>query len=286
MDHFILVTGASSGIGESACRTLIREGYKIIGLVRTDQDALRLKSTYGQHMYPLIADVTDPKRMDSARIEAELIIGTGSLVSIFNSAGIAVSGAALYIPLKEWKHLFDVNVFGTICTIQVFFSLLVRKPVETDLHPRRIINVSSISGRFASPFLGPYVSSKFALEAFSDCLRRELFMYDVQVVILQPGNIVTPMWEKAKTNPTYLGPEYESIREFKDQVIDQNISQSLPVEALDKTILKVIRNKHVKTRYLVRKDKWKFLFILALPHAWVDKLIRKKLQQRSNIRPF
>ena len=285
MENFVLITGASSGIGERTLELLSRHGYSILAGVRSDADGDRLKAKYGHKIHPLILDVTLDEQLPIAFKEAEKIIGNNSLVGIINNAGGVVSGAVLYVPIEEWKLQFDVNLFGVIRTTQTFFPLL-KKDIASNPHPRRIINISSVSGLFASPFLGPYAASKYALEAMSDALRRELYMYDIQVVLIEPGSIRTPIWSKAKSRPTYYGPEHDGILAFKDKIIDQNFTQGLDPDALDHVMLKVIAGKKVRNRYLIKSGKWKFQLVRMLPSRLVDKMIRKSLQSRSGIRPF
>ena len=285
MENFVFITGASTGIGEQAVNLLIRNGYSVLAGIRDLKDADRLKAKFGSKLFPVFVDVTVNEQVISACQEAERIIGDNSLVAIINNAGIVVTGAVLYIPIEEWRTQFEVNLFGVINITQHLFPLL-RKTNPTSSHPRRIINISSVSGLFASPFIGPYASSKFALEAMSDSLRRELYMYDIQVVLIEPGNIKTPIWTKAKVRPTYFGPEYDGILDFKEKIIDNNIESGLEPEVLDRVMLKAITARKVKPRYLVRRQKWKFQLIRLLPVRMVDKMIRKRLQSRSGIRPF
>lgn len=286
MRRFILITGASSGIGESACHVLLAKGYEIIAGVRTHEDAAKLKSSGGERLHPLIMDVTDESGMLSARDEAAKIIAEGALVAIFNNAGIVVNGAWLYIPIDAWRQQFEVNVIGVIRTTQLFFPLLAKARQPGDTHPRRIINMGSVSGLFASPFIAPYAASKYAMEALSDSLRRELYMYDIQVVVIEGGNIATPIWEKAKKTPSYFGPEYDPILAFKEQMIDGLIARGMPLKAINDVIIKTVMDKSVKARYLVRPQKWKFNLVRLLPAKWVDRLIHRNLQKRSGIRPF
>lgn len=286
MKHFVLVTGASSGIGEAACKSLVKNNYEVLAGVRTDADGLRLEATYGTKIHYLILDVVNEICIQKAKEKAKEIIGNDALIAIVNNAGIVVAGAILYIPIEQWRHQLDVNVLGVIRITQVFFDLLKNDPASIDKHPRRIINISSVSGLFASPFIGPYAASKFALEALSDSLRRELYMYDIQVVIIEPGNIITPIWEKAKESDPYSGPEYDSIISFREKLIDDNISRGLPVDIVADRILKSVRDKKVRTRYLVRAKAWKFRLIQILPVRWVDKMIKNKLKSKSGIRPF
>ncbi|HJW29783.1 MAG TPA: SDR family NAD(P)-dependent oxidoreductase, partial [Saprospiraceae bacterium] len=268
MKRFILITGSSSGIGEYACKVLLEAGYSILAGVRSMEDFHRLREKFGSSLHPLILDVTMESTIHDAYDRCVGIVGDDSLVAIINNAGIVVHGAFLYIPSDAWHRQFDVNVYGIIRTIQSFFPLL-KKSVGTDAHPHRIINISSVSGLFASPFMGPYVASKYAVEAMTDSLRRELYMYDIQVVLLEPGSIKTPMWTKAKTTPSYLGEEYEAIAKFKNSILDRNISKGIELSVLDPYLIKAIRQKKVRPRYLIRRDKWKFNLIRYLPDHWV-----------------
>lgn len=285
MRSFILITGASSGIGESAAAALVKAGYHVVAGVRSRSDVERLSVRLGPSVHPVILDVTDALGMEKARSDVETLLGDDPLVAIINNAGIAIHGAVLYIPLEEWEKQFDINVFGVVRTTQTFFPLLVRQKKNSDRHPRRIINISSVSGLFASPFLGPYCASKFALEALSDSLRRELFMYDVEVILIEPGNIQSLIWEKAKKAKSWFGPEYESVLALKDKIIDSNISGSLPSSVTDKAILHAVGAKKVKNRYLLLPKKWKFILIRMLPAAWIDHMIRSKLSKGSGFRP-
>lgn len=280
------MTGASSGIGEAACKILAENKYEVLAGVRSTADGTRLEAKYGPGIHALIFDVVDELSIQDAREKAKEIIGKNALVAIINNAGIVVAGPLLYIPSERWRYQLDVNVLGVIRTTRIFFDLLKTEPSEAIRHPRRIINISSVSGLFASPFIGAYAASKFALEALSDSLRRELYMYDVQVVIIEPGNIITPIWEKAKAGELYSGPEYDSIISFREKLIDDNISRGLPVDLVAQRILKSVRNQKVKIRYLIRAKAWKFRLIQMLPVRWVDRMIRKKLMSKSGIRPF
>ncbi|MBK9981257.1 MAG: SDR family NAD(P)-dependent oxidoreductase [Saprospiraceae bacterium] len=286
MKYFVLVTGASSGIGEAACKTLAENNYDVLAGVRNTADGARLESNYGSRIHSLMMDVVDEESIKHAKEKAKEIIGIDALVAIVNNAGIVVAGAFLYVPIEKWKYQLDVNVLGVIRTTQIFFDLLKVKLDEPYRHPRRIINISSVSGLFASPFIGAYAASKFALEALSDSLRRELYMYDIQVVLIEPGNIITPIWEKAKKSDYYSGPEYDSITAYKEKLIDENIRQGLKADIVADRILKSIRNEKVSARYLIRAKAWKFRLIQLLPVRWVDLIIRNKLKSNSGIRPF
>ncbi|HZV68189.1 MAG TPA: SDR family NAD(P)-dependent oxidoreductase [Saprospiraceae bacterium] len=286
MKHFVLVTGASSGIGEATCKKLAEKNYEVLAGVRNETDGARLKHMYGDRIHPLLLDVVNDESIEHAKEKAREMIAQDSLVAIINNAGIVVAGAVLYVPVDKWSHQLDVNVLGVIRITQKFFEFLKHGHDAVDAHPRSIINISSVSGLFASPFIGPYAASKYALEALSDSLRRELYMYNIRVVIIEPGNIVTPIWGKAKEADPHSGPEYESIIAFRDKMIDDNITRGLPVDIVADRIFRAIRDEKVKTRYLIRAKAWKFRLIQKLPVTWVDRMIRNKLKRKSGIRPF
>ncbi len=287
MKHFVLVTGASSGIGEATCQMLVKHGYQVLAGVRNIEDGERLRKQCGTSLHPLVMDVTIREAVQSAVTSSLSLIGRDALVAIVNNAGIVVSGSSLHIPIEEWQRQFEINVIGVIRVTQMFFPLLLKSGEDQeDRHPRRIINMSSVSGLFGSPFLGPYVASKFALEGYSDSLRRELYMYDIQVVLLQPGGIKTPIWDKARGDIQHLGPEHEWMRPFKEKLIEKTIAKSLPVEKVTVKVLHAIRSRKVKNRYLIKAEAWKFRLIRFLPEEWVDRMIMKKLNAKSRIRPF
>lgn len=286
MKHYVLVTGASSGIGLASCDHLLKEGYYVIGGVRTIIDAERLTSTFGHKFYAVILDVTNTQSVAEAKVKVSSLLNKDHLVAIVNNAGIVISGTVLHVPIEEWKRQFDVNVFGLIDTTQKFFDYLIKSSKSTDPHPVRIINMSSVSGRFASPFMGPYAASKYALEALSDSLRRELYMYDIQVVLIEPGSIATPLWDKAKAAVQYVGPEHEWMLPFKNNIIDHNVASGLHVDEVARCVVKTVKDKNVKSRYLIKSQSWKFRLVTMLPTAWVDRMILKKLRSKSNIRPF
>jgi NAD(P)-dependent dehydrogenase (short-subunit alcohol dehydrogenase family) len=286
MKRFILVTGASTGIGRHACAIFSRSGYHIMAGVRREADARNLREELGDAMHPLMLDVTSDESIAKAVDDARTILGPGdALVAMINNAGIAVHGPVLHIPPEEWARQFDTNVTGVVRVIQAFYPLLIRQDTRADDHPRRIVNISSISGRFASPFVGPYAASKYALEAMSDSLRRELFMDDVRVVLIQPGKIRTPIWEKAKAGPDYAGTPYAEIFQHKDKILERNMEEGLPVDALSPALLRSVRARRVRNRYLVVRRSWLLRLLTSMPSSWLDRLIRRKLRSRTGFRP-
>ena len=280
MKRYILITGASTGIGRHTALLLARKGYHILAGVRKNEHAHAILAAGNGHIYPILLDVTDPESVENAVKTATKIVGGDAFVAIINNAGIAVSGPVLYVPAEAWQEQLEVNVVGVVRITQAFFPMLRRLPNEGDPHPRRIVNIGSVSGLFANPFLGPYAASKYALEAVSDSLRRELFMYDIQVVVIEAGTIGTMLWDKAQTGPFFSGPEYEGLNAFRQRIIEHQKKTSMPVDWIGKLILKIIMSRKVRVRYLLRRKKWKFYLMRYLPAAWVDRLMHKGLRAR------
>src|SRR5215208_253241 len=178
----VLVTGASTGIGEATTLHLKELGFDVVGAVRKDEDADRLRS-HGARTVKL--DVTDSASIAAARSE----LGDAPLAGLVNNAGIAVAGPLEFLPLDQLRLQLEVNLVGQVAVIQQFLPSL-------RAGQGRIVNVSSIGGRVALPLVAPYNASKFALEAVSDSLRRELLGQGVDVIVIEPGGVKTPIWKK------------------------------------------------------------------------------------------
>ncbi len=187
----ILITGVSSGIGYGAAKEFASHGYQVFGSVRKQEDAKRLKAELGSNFMPLFFDVTDSKALRHAAQQVQSIVGNRGLTGLINNAGIATSGPLIHQPLDEIRWQFEVNVIGLIAVTQAFLPLLKarRSPASKT---SRIINISSVGGKIASPFIGAYAGSKYAIEGMSHSLRRELQLHDIDVIIIGPGAVKTP----------------------------------------------------------------------------------------------
>lgn len=193
----IVVTGASTGIGAACVETLIGAGFFVFGAVRRQEDADRLAARFGADFSPLLFDVTDGDAIARAAHAVEAQLGGATLFGLVNNAGMAVQGPLLHLPIEDFRRQIEVNLIGQLRVVQAFAPLLGARAPLAD-RPGRIVNMSSVAGRFAAPFMGAYAASKFALEAFSDSLRRELMVYGVDVIVIEPGMIATPIWDKAE----------------------------------------------------------------------------------------
>jgi NAD(P)-dependent dehydrogenase (short-subunit alcohol dehydrogenase family) len=195
----IVVTGVSTGIGHAVLERLTREGFHVFGSVRAKADRERLQARFGAASFtPLLFDVTDAAAVAEAARETERRLEGQALAGLVNNAGAAFPGPLLYQPLAEFRRQIEVNLIGQLAVIQAFAPLLGASPDERRGAPGRIVNMSSVAGSLASPFLGAYAASKHALEGVSDALRRELMIFGVDVVVVEPGVIATPIWDKAE----------------------------------------------------------------------------------------
>ncbi len=267
-DHYVLVTGASTGIGKSISEMLAKQNYKVFSTVRNEQDAEKL-AKISNNITPIIMDVADHDSILRAKDEVKELLGANKLFSIINNAGIVVAGPLEILPIANLKRQFDVNVFGLIDTIQVFFDLL-------DHNNSKIINMSSIGGRIAFPFIGPYAASKHALEALSDSMRRELLNTGIDVVVIQPGSIKTPIWGKSEgVEEAYKNTKYYSLMtKFKKMTLDMG-QKGAESEKVGETVLNILKRKKNKSRYIVSKNLVGEVYATRyLPDRLFDKVIK------------
>jgi NAD(P)-dependent dehydrogenase (short-subunit alcohol dehydrogenase family) len=279
MTHF-LVTGASTGIGEACVRWLDRGGHHVFAGVRREADADRLKAQSSERLRPLILDVIDAAAVQRARLEVERLVGSAGLGGLVNNAGIAVAGPLEYLPTDALRRQLEVNVVGQIAVTQAFLPLL-------RAGRGRIVLMGSIGGRMATPFLGPYCASKFALEALADSLRVELQPWGLHVTIIEPGSIATPIWTKSDSGTEEMlsragagverdyGAAMAALRRAAAETGRQGISPDVVAEVVAHALL----SPKPRTRYLVGRDA-KFRAVLGrlVPDRLRDRLITRALQ--------
>ncbi len=252
----ILITGTSTGIGYSLVKVFINHGYRVFGSVRKKEDAERLKKEFGEQFHHLIFDVTDHDTVAASVSEVKNVIKDEGLACLINNAGVAISGTIIHTSIKDFQHQFDINLFGVIAVTKSYLPLLgALKDYENK--PGKIINISSVSGVIAFPFLSPYCASKFALEAFSDSLRRELLIYGIDVIKIAPGAIKTPIWKKSeKISQEVLNSDYgPSIKKFQ-QHTRKSAQAAMESDELARRILKVFLKKRPRTRYTFLNNKF------------------------------
>ena len=278
-EQSVVVTGVSTGIGLATARVLAQRGVHVFGSVRKLADAERLRAELRDRFTPLVFDVTDVAAIRAAVPIVADRLGGETLMGLVNNSGIAVGGPLLYQPLEEVRHHLEVNVLGAVATVQAFAPVLGADRSRRG-KPGRIVNISSVAGRISAPFLGAYAASKRALEGMSHSLRRELLMYGIDVIIVNPGSVVTPIWDKAEKNEPsrYAGTDYEPfLRRFLEAALRSGRS-GLPPEAVGEVVWTALTARRPRTFYpVVRHRLLNWTIPLALPARVIDRLIAKRL---------
>jgi NAD(P)-dependent dehydrogenase (short-subunit alcohol dehydrogenase family) len=275
----VVVTGASSGIGYACVEALIASGRFVFGSVRNEADALRLKEKFGSGFAPLLFDVTDGAAVQRAAHVVEERLEGRALAGLVNNAGVALPGPLLFQPIEEIRRQFEVNVIGQVQVIQAFAPLL-GAGAKRDGTPGRIVNMSSVAGTVASPFVGAYAASKHALEGLSDALRRELAIFGVDVVVIEPGVIRTPIWDKAQAvdlselDPTVYGRSAERLQMWAANQVEVGT----PAEIVAKAVLRALDERRPPVRIrVVQNYLLDWVLPRILPTRILDRLITKRL---------
>ncbi len=275
-----VVTGVSSGIGEAIATDLVKRGWRVFGTVRRMDDAERLDNDLGPSFTPLVCDVTDVDGLSRAAARVAELLDGKPLDGLVCNAGVSLPGPLLHQPLDELDRQWKVNVLGQIATVQAFGALLGAQEGFSGT-PGRIVMMSSVSGKLSWPFVGGYSASKHALEAVSNALRRELMPFGVDVVIVGPGPIATPIWEKsagavekARYQGTFYGP---LIDRFEREVLGR-AKHALPPQAVADVVHTALSAPSPKVRYTITPSPLMNWFLpLILPARWLDRIAAKRL---------
>ncbi len=274
----VVVTGASTGIGHGCVKVLLGQGFRVFGSVRKQADADRLQAEFGPNFTPLIFDVTDQAAIRSGAEVVEKALGGETLSGLVNNAGIAVAGPLLYLGIDELRHQLEVNLVSQLAVTQAFAPLL---GVDTSRKgkPGRIVMMSSIGGKNAFPFMGPYSASKFGLEGLSESLRRELMLFGIDVIMIRPGAVATPIWDKADevdVNQFANTPYLEPLKKIKDYMIERG-HKGYPPERIGRAVLKALTAARPKTAYTENPDKMQSVMVRLLPKRAIDKAVAGQL---------
>jgi hypothetical protein len=274
----VVVTGVSTGIGWGCLKVLARKGFHVYGSVRRTEDAERLSKEFGAAFTPLMFDVTDPAAIKLAADSVRAALGGRTLDGLVNNAGVAVAGPLLELPLEEFRRQIEINLIGVVAVTQAFAPLLGADQTLTG-PPGRIINISSVGGTSANPFLSPYNASKFALEGLTESLRRELMLFGVDVISIRPGAIATPIWAKAgdtDTAPyaaTPYGPALDRVRKF---MLSRG-AKGLAPERIGQLVTRALTRRNPRTQYTITPEPLRNWMVNNLPKRTVDRMIGKAL---------
>jgi len=270
-----VITGVSTGIGYASVKVLLTHGFRVFGSVRKKEDATRLQQEFGERYVPLLFDVTDEAAVQAEAAKVAEHLGTSVLDGLVNNAGVEVAGPLSHLSANQFRYQLDVNLVGPHIVTQAFLPLLGADPARKGI-PGRIINISSASGKIASPFLGFYSASKFGLEGLSESLRRELILFGIDVIIIGPGAIVTPIWQKSEAGIAERfrqTPYAEALEKFERYSLKEGAS-GYPPEMIGNAVWRALTISRPKIRYAIvpnRLTNW--IIPRLMPMRTLDKLV-------------
>jgi NAD(P)-dependent dehydrogenase (short-subunit alcohol dehydrogenase family) len=273
----VVVTGVSTGIGWGCVKVLIASGFRVFGSVRKPADADRLTNEFGANFTPLMFDVTDAAAVAAGAKQAEAALGGETLFGLVNNAGIAVPGPLLYLKIEDFERQIAVNLTGPLIVTQAFAPLLGMNRSRGQ-EPGRIVMISSAGGKNGPPFLGSYSASKFGLEGMSESLRRELMMFGIDVIIVAPGAVATPIWDRANAvDAQFADTPYAPALEKMKRFMASTGRKGLPPEKLGEAVKRALTVPKPRTRYSLGPNPIQDLIANALPKRTLDTMIARRL---------
>jgi NAD(P)-dependent dehydrogenase (short-subunit alcohol dehydrogenase family) len=283
----VVITGASTGIGAACALHLDTLGFRVFAGVRKQADAETLKSQASPRLVPVSLDVTDTVSIATAAAAVQGAVGPAGLDGLVNNAGIVVPGPLEFLPLNELRRQLEINVVGQVAVTQAFLPQLRAAR-------GRIVNMGSISGRMATPFVGAYAASKFALEALTDALRLELAPWGISVSIIEPGSVATPIWEKttriaegmlAAIPPeafVLYGPALAAVRKSAEYAERHAVAP----EEVAKAVTHALTAAKPRTRYVIgRTAKIQAALSFLVPDRIRDGMVAKAMHLPTEASP-
>lgn len=273
----VLVTGASTGIGRATALRMDGAGWRVFAGVRRAEDAASLRGAASDRLVPVTLDVTDAAQVSAAADSVGAAVGEAGLDGLVNNAGIAVLGPLETLPLDDFRHQVEVNLTAQVAVTQAMLPLIRSTR-------GRIVFVSSIGGRMALPFGGPYHASKFGIEAVADCLRQELRPWRIEVAVIEPGSIDTPIWERgesiadevAERAPADQVALYGETMERFRAAVQRTAARGIPPEKVAKAISHALDARRPRTRYIVGADaRGQALLRRLLPDRLFDRAVAR-----------
>ncbi|WP_420450196.1 SDR family oxidoreductase [Ilumatobacter sp.] len=277
-NEIVVVTGASTGIGRETARSLAAKGYRVLVGVRRSSDGETIRTA---NIEPVILDITEPEHVESLAERIACDPDARPLRALVNNAGISLNAPVETLPLDEWRRVFEVNLFGQISVTQALLPLLHRSG-------GRIVNISSIGGRMAMATYGAYAGTKFALEAASDALRRELEPHGVQVVVVEPGAVHSAMGERGAQTAWRLADAMSAEHRIRygalvDAVVCQSVKHTragMPAGEAGRFVADVVTTPRPRARYTLGRDAAVVGFLVrVLPDRVLDRMFARSLRR-------
>lgn len=265
----VIVTGASTGIGHSIAHHLAENNIQVLATYRSEKDKASLTHS---NITPFQLDVTHEQ--DRKKFKDYIDAHQLKITALINNAGLVGAGPLEFYPLEEFKKIFEVNVWGLYAMTQLCLPYL-------RLTRGKVINMSSLSGLTVTPFLGPYNASKFAVEVITDATRMEMQETAVQFVLIEPGSIKTPIWDKSKNEwdrvlaslpPQALEYYQKNLTSFA-KLVKLSGENGLPALEVAALTLKILQAEKPKHRYLIGKGARIPVLMSFLPSKWLDKIL-------------
>lgn len=281
-ERSVVVTGVSSGIGHATAKLLLGKGMRVFGSVRTGEDAARLSREFGGRFTPLVFDVRDEMEVASEAARVRAALDGRRLTALVNNAGLAIPGPMLIQPLAEIREQIEADLLGPIIVTRAFAPLLGTDPVLSG-DPGRIVMMSTIGGKIGQPFMSGYVAAKHGLEGLSETLRREARLFGIDVVIVGPALVDTPIWDKAEPYAgRYAGTPYaEPFDKGVTTMVKAGHDHALAVEKVAEIVWTAISARRPALRYapaqhpLVEQG-----LSRVLPPRWLDAIFGRFLGMR------
>jgi NAD(P)-dependent dehydrogenase (short-subunit alcohol dehydrogenase family) len=277
----VVVTGASTGIGNACALHLDSLGFQVFAGVRRPEDADRLRAAGSGRIEPVRIDVTDADSIEAASAQVGEAVGERGLAGLVNNAGVAVPGPLEFIPIDELRRQIEVNLIGQVAVTQALMPQLRAAR-------GRIVNIGSVGGRVALPLLGPYAASKHAMEGLTDSLRRELRPWGIEVSIVRPGPIATEIWERGNATadellarmPEAAGPYGPAIEAARASAA-KRARGAIPPRAVAEMVAHALTADRPRTRYLVGpRARLMVALAIVLPDRWFDALVERATRPR------
>jgi NAD(P)-dependent dehydrogenase (short-subunit alcohol dehydrogenase family) len=277
MARSVVVTGASTGIGEATALRLARAGWQVFAGVRSKTDADRLSKEGGQRLTPVHLDVTDQGSIEQTVALVGEAMGRDGLGGLVNNAGIGRGGPVEYLSLEDWRVQLEVGVIGPVAVTKTFLPQLRAAR-------GRVVFVGSMAGRMSNPLLAPYCAAKHALEAIAESLRHELRPAGIRVVLIEPGAVRTPIWDKAlamvnegeRSLPAEALDRYRKLFAAYRRIIEHQSAAGIPADQVASAIESALTSPRPAARHLVGRDaKAVGLLTRLLPDSLRDSLQAK-----------